>query len=221
MDEKQTVDDYYSAAATDDDIFYTAFQSGQNKDPNNPFLDNPLTNPPANILPTGVSPSDLGDPFNEAHAEYIFKLLTQKATAAVTEKREKLVSKLKKVMSPSEFEKLKVEEQSNEDLENLITKHKPKTTSTTTSGSKPSKKATQGFAFSLTGAGLEAEDEVEVDGKIVKFETIKNDNDKMTKVLLALGHTYANGQWKKGTTTSRAGLSMAPPSVSPIRTLLL
>lgn len=173
------------------------------------FSNPAFSNPPANILPTGVSPSDLGDPFNEAHAEYIFKLLTRKATAAVTEKREKLVNKLKDVMSPGEFKKLDLEKQSNEDLENLITKYKPKTKS----GDKPKKSATQGFAFSGTGAGLKDDSDVEVDGKTVKFETIKDDNDKMTKVLLAMGHTYADGQWKKATTTSRAGLSMAPPSV--------
>ena len=157
-----TVDEYDGEAATDDELFYTAKQVGY-KPPRDllaeaaldfskiDWKDNPLKNPPANILPTGVTPSDLGDPFNEAHAEYIFKLLTEKATAAVTEKREKLKKKVKILLSPADFKKLKLAKQSNEALQEIINKKEKENQNKNqnnkgSSGNKPDIRSTQGFA---------------------------------------------------------------------------
>jgi len=41
-----------------------------------------IRNPPANILPPGIGPEELGDPFNTPHAEYIFNILTKKVAEA-------------------------------------------------------------------------------------------------------------------------------------------
>lgn len=170
------------------------------------FSNPAFSNPPANILPTGVSPSDLGDPFNEAHAEYIFKLLTRKATAAVTEKREELVNKLKNVMSPDEFKKLKLDELSNEALEKLITINKPKTPSKTPSTGKTRTKLEAAQAFWRDLKKKSVED--------AKKEGFWNDvalfDEKLKK---DYGAEFDGSFYYKVKKTSRAGLSMAPPSV--------